>query len=247
MSLYLENIERGAGASTLAIILAKLNNAAIVVPAAKEMHKQHYINIIIEKKMDFPKDNLIVYTLGQLDNIDKKIPLIFDDCDINPMELEEEGFNVFAVLKHKEPKSIYDRVAKGDTYYYIDNSGAVKEATEENNYKDDMRYNFGNYYNSFFDTRKEMRAKKLIQNIKRWQAQNDIKGLKSQATKYYINFKYNETINKYHPVSGDSSCYCCWYPYFAGILFSTAKVCKQCIETFKDELDWYVNEYVKCA
>ena len=153
-------------------------------------------------------------------------------------EISEEQLKELGLIE--EQPIGYERVKKGDVYYFnITRSETVAEV-ECNRRIDEGRYDTGNYYSDKTIAENNARADRLLRQLKQWQAQND-KAISISDWK-------NDNIFKYHIE------YDCFndFPFVVyttrfrspnTIYFTSGEKAEGAIEVFKDELKWYYTKY----
>ena len=134
----------------------------------------------------------------------------------------------------------YERVKKGEKYYYFDNTYLISQkiegqtktvTTDENQNTDDRRYVSGNYFSTLEAAIKEGGIITLYQKIKRFSVEN---GWKDEMLcdvdfeKYliYINYKM-----KIFEISSDKS-----LPDILQVHFVSKEIAEKAIEIFGDEI-----------
>ena len=170
----------------------------------------------------------------------------------NGKTIEMELTNEQAELINQSDKSDkkrtgYERVIHGDTYYSSDNSGLTNDNTSVNmsdyigDYIDNSKYDNADYYNDETLTKNTARADTLMRRFRRfavenggsfsneeWLGNNDI-------NKYYIEFNYyNNELNIDDMVNCKD---------FGQIYFRSEEIAQKAINTFKEDLIWYFQEY----
>ena len=155
--------------------------------------------------------------------------------EISEKQLKELG------LIEEQPTG-YERVKKGDVYYFnITRSETVAEV-ECNRKIDEGRYDTGNYYSDKTIAENNARADRLLRCLRRWQAANDkaisISDWKNDnILKYYVDY---DCFNDQPFVT-----YAIRYRCPNTIYFTSGEKAKEAAEVFRDELLWYFTEYVQ--
>lgn len=144
-------------------------------------------------------------------------------------------------LIEDKPKTGYERVEKYSVYFF-NSGGGTHEVIDNKDKIDKANYDSGNYYSDCEIAKNNIRADKLLRQLRQWQAQND------------------EVISKEDWEDNDKDKWCIMYGYGAEelyvngfysvrlhnvIYFTTKEKTKEAIEVFKDELLWYFTEYVQ--
>lgn len=153
-------------------------------------------------------------------------------------EISEEQLKELGLIE--EQPTGYERVKKGDVYYFnITRSETVAEV-ECNRRIDEGRYDTGNYYSDKTIAENNARADRLLRCLRQWQAQNDkvisvSDWENDQIDKYCITYGYGDEnlyVDHYYSIRLPNT-----------IHFTTKEKAKEAIEVFKDELLWYFTEY----
>lgn len=155
-------------------------------------------------------------------------------------EISEEQLKELGLIE--EQPTGYERVKKGDVYYFnITRSETVAEV-ECNRRIDEGRYDTGNYYSDKTIAENNARADRLLRQLRQWQALNDKPISQSDwedngKNKWCILYSY-----------GAEKLYVDYFHYIRlhnVIYFTTKEKAEEAIEVFKDELLWYFTEYVQ--
>ena len=153
-------------------------------------------------------------------------------------EISEEQLKELGLIE--EQPTGYERVKKGDVYYFnITRSETVAEV-ECNRRIDEGRYDTGNYYSNKTIAENNARADRLLRCLRQWQAAND-RAISVSDWK-------NDNIFKYHIE------YDCFNDFLFvvyttrfrspnTIYFTSGEKAEGAIEVFKDELKWYYTKY----
>ena len=139
-----------------------------------------------------------------------------------------------------KPRTGYERVEKGSTYFFNVASGDTSSTTEEKHIVDQDFYDNGHYYSDCKIAENNARADRLLRCLRQWQAQND-KAISisdwenDQIDKYCITYGYGDEnlyVDHYYSIRLPNT-----------VHFTTKEKAKEAIEVFKDELLWYFTEY----
>ena len=155
-------------------------------------------------------------------------------------EISEEQLKELGLIE--EQPTGYERVKKGDVYYFnITRSETVAEV-ECNRRIDEGRYDTGNYYSDKTIAENNARADRLLRHLRQWQAQNDepisVEDWNNESKKkWFIIYSYSseEMYAEYYYIMRLPNT----------IYFATKEKAEEAIEVFKDELLWYFTEYVQ--
>ena len=88
-------------------------------------------------------------------------------------EINEEQAKILGLTIDK-PKTGYERVEKGSTYFFNDGLSDMNRTKEEKDMEDQDYYNGGNYYNNKTIAKNNARADRLLCCLRQWQALNVI-------------------------------------------------------------------------
>lgn len=153
-------------------------------------------------------------------------------------EISEEQLKELGLIE--EQPTGYERVKKGDVYYFnITRSETVAEV-ECNRRIDEGRYDTGNYYSDKTIAENNARADRLQRCLRQWQAQND--------EPISVEDWNNESKKKWFIIYSSEEMYAEYYYIMRlpnTIYFATKEKAEEAIEVFKDELLWYFTEYVQ--
>ena len=153
-------------------------------------------------------------------------------------EISEEQLKELGLIE--EQPTGYERVKKGDVYYFnITRSETVAEV-ECNRRIDEGRYDTGNYYSDKTIAENNARADRLQRCLRQWQAQND--------EPISVEDWNNESKKKWFIIYSSEEMYAEYYYIMRlpnTIYFATKEKAEEAIEVFKDELIWYFTEYVQ--
>ena len=106
-------------------------------------------------------------------------------------EINEEQAKILGLTIDK-PKTGYERVEKGSTYFFNDGLSDMNRTKEEKDMEDQDYYNGGNYYNNKTIAKNNARADRLLCCLRQWQALNDraINWKNKNIRKYTIRYDY---------------------------------------------------------
>lgn len=160
------------------------------------------------------------------------------------VEMTKEQLKRLGLIE--EQRTGYERVKKGDVYYFnITRSETVAEV-ECNRRIDEGRYDTGNYYTDEKIAKNNARADKLSCQLRQWQDLNDEPVLKEfwkneEERVYYIAYSFEEDLN-----GREKGLIVCtaWQQRIPNVIYFTSrKKAEEAIKAFKDELKWYHTEY----
>lgn len=150
-------------------------------------------------------------------------------------EISEEQLKELGLIE--EQPTGYERVKKGDVYYFnITRSETVAEV-ECNRRIDEGRYDTGNYYSDKTIAKNNARADRLLCCLRQWQALNDraINWKNKNIRKYTIRYDY--AMNMFNVIP--NFCERC----LNDVYFTTRETAQRAINVFKVELEWYFTQY----
>ena len=154
------------------------------------------------------------------------------EVDITEAELKK--------LEEKPKKTGYERVTAKDSTYYFDNGGGYVGDSYDPYPESDGNnaYKAANYYTSKEVAVNNVRADKLMRQLRRFAVEHREKELdwhNDSQNKYYIEFDGED---------GDFFIESCQLFHTCGaIYFDTAATADLALDTFHNELIWYFTEY----
>jgi len=159
----------------------------------------------------------------------------------NEIEITIDGMTYLARPKEEveaesqaKPKTGYERVPRGDHYYKLNGKSAIV-LTECRDESDDESYINAIYYSDETIAKNNLRADKLMRQLRQWQALNDSPVKWDCRKKWIIGFNY---------FTNDLICYREASVRVAGAVYFTKKdKAEEAIEVFRDELMWYFTNY----
>ena len=151
-------------------------------------------------------------------------------------EINEEQAKILGLTIDK-PKTCYERVEKGSTYFFNDGLSDMNRTKEEKDMEDQDYYNGGNYYNNKTIAKNNARADRLLCCLRQWQALNDraINWKNKNIRKYTIRYDY--AMNMFNVIP--NFCERC----LNDVYFTTRETAQRAINVFKVELEWYFTQY----
>ena len=161
-----------------------------------------------------------------------KAKLIIEGKEIE-VEISEEGYK-----KLQLSETGYERVPDLDIYFYAHSGGYVGTASEHYCNIDNEYYELANYYSSETVAENNVRADKLMRQLRRFAVQHRGCGVNLNdinTEKHYICYDYesNELESTYT--------FCA--RVFGVIYFDSEETARAAIDEFHDELMWYFTEY----
>ena len=145
-------------------------------------------------------------------------------------EINEEQAKILGLTIDK-PKTGYERVEKGSTYFFNDGLSDMNRTKEEKDMEDQ------NYYNNKTIAKNNARADRLLCCLRQWQALNDrvINWKNKDICKYTIRYDY--AMNMFNVIP--NFCERC----LNDVYFTTRETAQRAINVFKAELEWYFTQY----
>ena len=146
-------------------------------------------------------------------------------------EINEEQAKILGLTIDK-PKTGYERVEKGSTYFFNDGLSDMNRTKEEKDF-----YDSGNYYSDYEIAKNNARADRLLCCLRQWQALNDraINWKNKDIHKYTIRYDY--AMNMFNVIP--NFCERC----LNDVYFTTRETAQRAINVFKVELEWYFTQY----
>ena len=164
-----------------------------------------------------------------------KAKLIIEGKEIE-VEISEEECK--KIQSSEEKKTGYERVSEESDYFYANSRGYV-ETDSENCYSiDGDHYKSANYYSDKTIAENNIRADKLMRQLRRFSVEHREHGVNLNNTntkKYYIYYGYQSKEFEIHDVLITK--------VFGAIYFDSKETANAAIDEFRDELIWYFTEY----
>ena len=151
------------------------------------------------------------------------------DIDIFDPELEK--------LVKPEKKTGYERVERDEDFYCQTSAGNDVTESPEDAFTSNYYYDSANYYSSEEIAKNNVRADKLMRQLRRFAALQRDENLDWHNNKYKYCIYYDYTNRTFKLDYTDY-----WRVAF-GVYFNSEACAKHAIETFHDELIWYFTEY----
>lgn len=151
-------------------------------------------------------------------------------------EINEEQAKILGLTIDK-PKTGYERVEKGSTYFFNDGLSDMNRTKEEKDIVDQGFYDSGNYYSDYEIAKNNARADRLLCCLRQWQALNDrgINWKNKDIHKYTIRYDY--AMNMFNVIP--NFCERC----LNDVYFTTRETAQRAINVFKAELELYFTQY----
>lgn len=154
-----------------------------------------------------------------------------------PVQATVDDAVIREVMSEKKPekKAGYE---KNVHYYFQTSDGVVSSDTNVAHPTDDRRYQTGNYYSSEEVAEANIRADKLMRNLRRFAAEHGGCGkpaiaacIPSRGFDVTIKFANNDLITTNEA------------PRVGAVYFKDEDTAQAAIEAFRDELVWHFTEY----
>jgi len=151
-----------------------------------------------------------------------------------PIEIQDPELQKLLTPKKKTG---YERVERGETYYYIDCDNDVGASEEQHLCGDADAYNVCNYYSDDTIAENNARADKLMRQLRRFAVEHRESNLgwKDNAVKFGIFYLYDSNELCVSSVYNQREA--------GAVYFDSEHFACLAIETFHDELIWYFTEY----
>ena len=164
-----------------------------------------------------------------------KAKLIIEDKEIE-IEISEEEYK--KLQPSEEKKTGYERVPESDIYFYVHSRGYVETASEDCYDIDNEYYESANYYSSETVAENNIRADKLMRQLRRFSVEHrghEVDFNSTETEKHYI---YYDCVRDELRTT---------YTFYAGVFgviyFDSEETANAAIDEFRDELIWYFTEY----
>lgn len=164
-----------------------------------------------------------------------KAKLIIEDKEIE-IEISEEEYK--KLQPSEEKKTGYERVPDSDIYFYAHSGGYVGTASEHYCNIDNEYYELANYYSDKTVAENNLRADKLVRQLRRFAVEHREHGVNFNDTytkKYCIDYDYDDGELRISFVFRSKK--------FGAIYFDLEETAQAAIDEFRDELIWYFTEY----
>ena len=164
-----------------------------------------------------------------------KAKLIIEDKEIE-IEISEEEYKKLHSLKEK--KTGYERVLPDNEFYYAASRGCIESGVDAYDYIDNEYYESANYYSSTAIAENNIRADKLMRQLRRFSVEHRGHGVDFNSTETEKHYIYYDCI-------GDElrTTYTFYAGVFGVIYFDSEETAQVAIDEFRDELIWYFTEY----
>ena len=161
-----------------------------------------------------------------------KAKLIIEDREIE-VEISEEEYK-----KLHPSETGYERVPESDIYFYVHSRGYVETACEDYYDIDNEYYESANYYSDKTVAENNIRADKLMRQLRRFSVEHREHGVNLNSTETEKHYIYYDCIRDELRTT---------YTFYAGVFgviyFDSEETAQAAIDEFRDELIWYFTEY----
>ena len=161
-----------------------------------------------------------------------KATLIIEGKEIE-VEISEEEYK-----KLQSPETGYERVLPDNEFYYVASRGCIESGVDAYDYIDNEYYESANYYSSTAIAENNIRADKLMRQLRRFSVEHRECGVNLNninTKKYFIYCDYEDdelgVTSVFHS------------KIFGVIYFDSEETANAAIDEFHDELVWYFTEY----
>ena len=164
-----------------------------------------------------------------------KAKLIIEDKEIE-VEISEEEYK--KLQPSEEKKTGYERVPESDIYYYANPKGDVDTTVEDCYDVDNECYESANYYSDKTVAENNIRADKLMRQLRRFSVEHRGRGIDFNSTETEKHYIYYDCVRDELRTT---------YTFYAGVFgviyFDSEETANAAIDAFRDELIWYFTEY----
>lgn len=148
------------------------------------------------------------------------------------VEISEEELKKFEA---KQKKTGYERVEDGQVFYYDVDGTLGSHYDLHGDGEIDVGYNAANYYSNEDVARNNIRADKLMRQLRRFAVEHRKEAIDYNEGVYEI--LYDQEYNR---LSVESIT---WTKFFGAIPFDAKETALLAVDTFRGELIWYFTEY----
>ena len=161
-----------------------------------------------------------------------KAKLIIEGKEIE-IEISEEEYK-----KLQPSETGYERVSKSGDYFHESGKGDVESEIEDCYNIDNEYYESANYYSSPIVADNNIRADKLMRQLRRFSVEHrecgvDFNDIKTKQYCIYYDYEDNTLVTTFM--------FCA--KFFGVIYFDSEETAQAAIDEFHDELIWYFTEY----
>ena len=164
-----------------------------------------------------------------------KAKLIIGDKEIE-IEISEEEYK--KLQPSEEKKTGYERVPKNGKYFYEFGKGDVESDIEDCYDIDDEYYASANYYSSETVAENNIRADKLMRQLRRFSVEHRGREVDFNSTETAKHYIYYDCIHDELDIT-----FTFFARVFGMVYFDSEEIAQAAIDEFRDELIWYFTEY----
>ena len=164
-----------------------------------------------------------------------KAKLIIEDKEIE-VEISEEECK--KIQPPEEKKTGYERVSENNDFYYESGGGDVEFGFDTHDYIDDDYYKSANYYSSRIVAGNNVRADKLMRQLRRFSVEHRGHGVDFNSTETAKHYIYYDCIHDELDIT-----FTFFARVFGMVYFDSEETAQAAIDEFRDELIWYFTEY----
>ena len=164
-----------------------------------------------------------------------KAKLIIEGKEIE-VEISEEEYK--KLQSSEEKKTGYERVLKGNKFYYESGRGIVEPSFDAYDNIDDDYYRTASYCSSKTIAENNARADKLMRQLRRFSVEHRECGVNfnnPNTKRFYVYYDYDDGELGVGFVFRTKN--------FGAIYFDSAETANAAIDEFRDELIWYFTKY----
>ena len=167
--------------------------------------------------------------------IKMKAKLIIEDKEIE-IEISEEEYK--KLQSSEEKRTGYERVPEGDNFFYISPSDVTSFTIDHHRFVDDNFYESANYYSDKTVAENNIRADKLMRQLRRFSVEHREHGVDFNSTETEKHYIYYDCVH-----NELKTVFTFYAKTFGTILFDSEETAQAAIDEFRDELIWYFTEY----
>ena len=164
-----------------------------------------------------------------------KAKLIIEGKEIE-VEISEEEYK--KLQPSEEKKTGYERVPKNGKYFYEFGKGDVESDIEDCYDIDDEYYESANYYSDKTIAENNIRADKLMRQLRRFSVEHREHGVNLNSTETAKHYIYYDCIHDELDIT-----FTFFARVFGMVYFDSEETAQAAMDTFHDELIWYFTEY----
>lgn len=160
-----------------------------------------------------------------------KVKLFLNNIEVEADISEEDLEKVMSNQK----KTGYERVDDGQVFYYDVDGTLASHYDLHGDGEIDVGYNAANYYSNEDVARNNIRADKLMRQLRRFAVEHRKDAIDYNEGVYEITYDH-----EYNRLTVEAIT---WTKFFGAIPFDTKETALLAVDTFRGELIWYFTEY----